>query len=72
AGEGDTRSLVNLLVEHIEFADVVIVNKASVVDAGQLQVVKQVVASLNADARIWHRQETGRPFTDPSLGSRQS
>lgn len=52
AGEGDTRSLVNLLVEQIEFADVVIVNKASAVDTEQLQVVKQVVASLNADARI--------------------
>lgn len=52
AGEGDTRSLVNLLVEQIEFADVVIVNKASAVDAEQLRKVKQVVASLNADSRI--------------------
>lgn len=52
AGEGDDRSLVNLLVEQIEFADVVIVNKASAVSAEQLAVVKQVVASLNADARI--------------------
>ena len=52
AGEGDDRSLVSLLVEQIEFADVVIVNKASAVTADQLAVVKQVVASLNADARI--------------------
>ncbi len=52
AGEGDDRSLVNLLVEQIEFADVIIVNKASAVSAEQLAVVKQVVASLNADARI--------------------
>jgi G3E family GTPase len=52
AGEGDDRSLVNLLVEQIEFADVVIVNKASAVSAEQLAVVKQVVASLNADAKI--------------------
>ena len=52
AGEGDDRRLVSLLVEQIEFADVVIVNKASAVTATQLALVKQVVASLNADARI--------------------
>jgi len=52
AGEGDDRSLVNLLVEQIEFADVVIVNKASAVSAEQLAMVRKVVASLNADARI--------------------
>lgn len=51
-GEGDDRRLVSLLVEQIEFADVIIVNKASDVSAEQLAVVKQVVASLNADARI--------------------
>lgn len=51
-GEGDTRSLVSLLVEQIEFADVVIVNKAGAVTAVQLGIVKQVIASLNADARI--------------------
>jgi G3E family GTPase len=52
AGEGDDRRLVSLLVEQIEFADVVIINKASAVSAQQLAVVKQVVASLNADAKI--------------------
>lgn len=52
AGEGDDRSLVALLVEQIEFADVVIVNKAADVSPDQLGVVKKVVASLNADAKI--------------------
>jgi G3E family GTPase len=52
AGEGDDRSLVNLLVEQIEFAGVTIVNKASAVSAEQLAMVRKVVASLNADARI--------------------
>ncbi|WP_068090161.1 GTP-binding protein [Novosphingobium rosa] len=51
-GEDDTRSLVGLLVEQIEFADVVIVNKAGSVLPEQLSVVKKLVASLNADARI--------------------
>ncbi|MEL7218471.1 MAG: GTP-binding protein, partial [Pseudomonadota bacterium] len=52
AGEGDDRSLVALLVEQIEFADVVIVNKASDVSPEQLAMVKKVVASLNGDAKI--------------------
>jgi G3E family GTPase len=52
AGDGDDRSLVNLLVEQIEFADVVVVNKAQDVSAEHLTIVKKVVASLNADARI--------------------
>ncbi|MEP3225623.1 MAG: GTP-binding protein [Parasphingorhabdus sp.] len=52
AGEDDDRSLVSLLVEQIEFADVVIVNKANDVSAEQLAIVKKVVASLNGDARI--------------------
>ena len=52
AGEEDDRSLVGLLVEQIEFADVVIVNKASDVSPEHLAMVKKVVASLNADAKI--------------------
>ena len=51
-GEDDTRSLVGLLVEQIEFADVVVINKASAVSPEQLGIVKKLVASLNADARI--------------------
>jgi G3E family GTPase len=52
ASDGDDRSLVSLLVAQIEFADVVIVNKASAVSAEQLATVRKVVASLNGDARI--------------------
>lgn len=51
-GDDDRRSLVGLLVEQIEFADVVIINKAGAVPAVQLATVKKLVASLNADARI--------------------
>jgi len=51
-GEDDTRSLVGLLVEQIEFADVIIINKAGDVTADQLATVKKLCASLNADAQI--------------------
>jgi G3E family GTPase len=52
AGEEDDRTLVDLLVEQIEFADVVVVNKASAVSPERLALVRKVVKSLNADARI--------------------
>lgn len=51
-GEEDARSLVGLLAEQIEFADIVIVNKASSVPPEKLDVVRKLVRSLNADARI--------------------
>ncbi|ACL56098.1 zinc metallochaperone GTPase ZigA [Methylobacterium nodulans] len=52
AGTEDHRTLVDLLVEQIEFADVVVVNKADDVDADHLAQVLAVVRGLNADARI--------------------
>jgi len=51
-GEDDTRPLVQLLVEQIEFADVIILNKTDVVSADQLTIVKKLVRALNADAHI--------------------
>lgn len=52
AGEGDERTLVDLLVEQIEFADIVIINKKSDVPADHLEQVRNVVRALNGDARI--------------------
>lgn len=52
AGSGDERTIVDLLVEQIEFADVVVINKASQVSADRLALVRKVVQALNADARI--------------------
>ncbi len=51
-GEEDDRTLVDLLVEQIEFADVVILNKVK--DAGEKRTAaaKAIIRSLNADARI--------------------
>ncbi|RYH01609.1 GTP-binding protein [Salipiger sp. IMCC34102] len=51
-GEGDERTLVTLLVEQIEFADVVVLNK--VTDAGpeRTDAARKIIRSLNADAKI--------------------
>jgi G3E family GTPase len=52
AGEGDARTLVDLLVEQIEFADVVVINKAEDVGPAERDVVARIVKALNPDARI--------------------
>lgn len=52
AGADDTRTLADLLVEQIEFADVVVINKAPDVSPERLALVRAVVRGLNGDARI--------------------
>lgn len=51
-GEDDDRTLVHLLTDQIEFADVVILNK--VTDAGpeRVDAARKIIRSLNADAKI--------------------
>ena len=48
----DRRSLVDLLVEQIEFADVVVINKISAVSSATRQTIRGIVAALNPDARV--------------------
>lgn len=51
-GEEDERTLVDLLVEQIEFADVVVLNKVADATSEQVDAALQIIRSLNADARI--------------------
>ena len=52
AGEGDERTLVDLLVDQIEFADVVILNKVSDAGPERLDAARKIVTALNPDAQI--------------------
>jgi G3E family GTPase len=51
-GEGDERTVVNLLTEQIEFANVILINKADLVPPEALDRLKGMLASLNPDADI--------------------
>ncbi|KAB2665357.1 GTP-binding protein [Brucella tritici] len=51
-GEDDERTLVDLLVEQIEFADVVVLNKISIASKEERDLAHKVIRSLNPDARI--------------------
>lgn len=47
----DRRTLVDLLVEQIEFADVVVINKISEVTPETRAAIRRTIAALNPDAR---------------------
>jgi len=64
AGEEDERTIVDLLVEQIEFADVVVINKARDVSPAQLDLVRKVVKALNADARMVETSFGQVPLSD--------
>lgn len=51
-GEEDERTLVDLLVEQIEFANVIILNKIDLISKEELATVRAIIRSLNAKAKI--------------------
>ena len=51
-GDDDERTLVDLLVEQIEFANVIILNKIDIVSEHELETVKAIIRGLNAKAKI--------------------
>ncbi|SHN44582.1 GTP-binding protein [Chitinophaga sp. CF418] len=50
--EGDYRTIVNLLTDQIEFANVIILNKTDLVTAEDLGMLQAVIRKMNANARI--------------------
>lgn len=61
-GEEDERTLVNLLVEQIEFADVVVLNKIASADEYKLDAARKIIRSLNADAEILEANHSEVPI----------
>ncbi|KAA9368501.1 zinc metallochaperone GTPase ZigA [Ochrobactrum quorumnocens] len=68
-GEEDERTLVDLLVEQIEFADVVVLNKVSTSSAEERDLARKVIKSLNPDARI-EEVDFGQVSLDSILNTR--
>jgi G3E family GTPase len=52
AGEGDDRTIVDLLVEQIEFADVVVLNKVGTATPDERDVARKIIVALNPDAKL--------------------
>ncbi|MDF2141326.1 GTP-binding protein [Paenirhodobacter sp. CAU 1674] len=62
-GPEDERSLVQLLTEQIEFADVIVLNKIGAATEAQRTTARAILRALNADAKII---ETDFGRVDPS------
>jgi G3E family GTPase len=52
AGEGDTRTLVHLLTDQIEFADVIVLNKITDAGPDRHDAARKIIRALNPDARL--------------------
>ena len=50
--DADTRTIVNLLTDQIEFADILVLNKVDLVDAETLGILRAALKKLNPGARI--------------------
>ena len=52
AGDGDERALVDLLVDQIEFADVIILNKVSTASPDERDAARKIIKALNPVAKL--------------------
>ncbi|MUU77110.1 GTP-binding protein [Winogradskyella endarachnes] len=50
--EGDDRTIVNLLTDQIEFANVILLNKADLVSEDNLEELRAIIHKLNPEAKI--------------------
>ena len=51
-GPEDTRSLVNLLTDQMEFADVIVLNKVADARPSQVEAARKIIRALNPDAGL--------------------
>ncbi|ADU12712.1 zinc metallochaperone GTPase ZigA [Asticcacaulis excentricus] len=63
-GEDDTRTVVNLLVEQIEFADVIVLNKLDLVTDDQRRDVEGICRQFNPLARIVYAEKGVVPLKE--------
>lgn len=54
AGEEDERTIVDLLIEQVEFADVIVLNKTDLVSEKDLNELENIIKKLNPEAKIVH------------------
>lgn len=64
AGEGDTRLLVDLLIEQVEFADVIVINKADLVSEAELGRLAGILATFNPQAALLATRHGRAPLSE--------
>jgi G3E family GTPase len=56
ANDEDDRTIVDLLIDQVEFADVIILNKTDLLPTQKIHVVEELIRKLNPSAEIIHSQ----------------
>ena len=51
-GEDDERSVADLLVDQVEFADLILISKTDLVNTEDLERLKAILKTLNTDAKV--------------------
>ena len=64
----DDRNIVDLLVDQIEFANVIVINKTDLVSPYDLEQLEQIIKRLNPTAKVLHSRESRVPL-DEVLGT---
>ena len=59
----DQRTIVNLLVDQLEFANVILLNKTDLVTEQQAEVLEALIRKFNAEARIIRTQHSEVPLS---------
>lgn len=62
AGEGDKRTVVDLLTDQVEFADVLVLDKTDLVSDAKLRAVEARLKVLNPGAALVHAQHGRVPL----------
>ena len=63
-GDDDERSIVDLLVEQVEFANIILLNKSNEVKPEHLKKIKGVIKALNTEARCIETNYSDVDLTD--------
>lgn len=67
--EGDTRTITDLLIDQIEFADIILLNKTDLVPVKDVEAIEKVLRRLNSYAKI-ERTIKGRVKPEMILGTK--
>jgi G3E family GTPase len=62
--DADKRTVVDLLVDQIEFANVILVNKKDIATEEELGLVNAVIKKLNPEAKVFVTDHCDVPFSD--------
>lgn len=62
-GEEDQRTMSDLLVEQVEWANVVIISKCDLAPPGEIDAVEGIVRALNPDAKVLRASQGAVPLT---------